>query len=135
MSFDDLPPDWPDRPLTDPALRGDVVDLFLSDSDRARRSLLVLLCDDDHRALQPVVINDIPHTTTSERRAAVFRFLEEVPTAAVVVALGLPTTLRARGHVRSWERATRLMCERLGITLLGFHLATLDGGVETRTAA
>jgi len=56
MTFDDLPADWPTRPITDPALFLDVVDLCVSEHHRAAGAVYVLLCDPQARLVQPCAL-------------------------------------------------------------------------------
>lgn len=56
MSFEDLPPDWPRRPLTDPDFVHDVLDLCVSHADRAAGGLAVLTLRDDLTLAQPVFV-------------------------------------------------------------------------------
>jgi hypothetical protein len=64
MTFEDLPNDWSDRPLTDPALLSDVLDLVVFEKDRAAGAVSFLLCDDEGRLVQPVTIGELPATMT-----------------------------------------------------------------------
>ena len=56
MSFEDLPADWPQRPVTDSEITADLLDLIVGDRDRAVGALGILLCGRDERLLQPVVV-------------------------------------------------------------------------------
>ena len=44
MSFQDLPDDWPEHPITDPAIFIDVVDLMATVADREAGAIYVLVC-------------------------------------------------------------------------------------------
>ena len=57
MSFDDLPDNWPELPLTDQRLLADVLDLVVSEQSRRDGALYVLLCDENARLLQPIAID------------------------------------------------------------------------------
>lgn len=60
MTFEDLPTNWPELPLTTPGLAIDVVDLALLQSHRCDDTLLLLLCDDDAVALPtPISVSDM----------------------------------------------------------------------------
>src|SRR5687767_10077593 len=63
MTFHDLPPNVRDLPLTDTVLASDVIDLLIGERDRRTGCLAVMLCDDEARGLQPVVVNDVPEGT------------------------------------------------------------------------
>ncbi len=49
MSFEDLPRDWAQRPLTDPDIFEDVVDLVTREKSRAAGAIMLLLCHPDGR--------------------------------------------------------------------------------------
>ncbi|TDD47277.1 hypothetical protein E1263_34955, partial [Kribbella antibiotica] len=57
MTFRDLAPTWSDRPLTDPALAADVVDLMVSHGDRSRGTFTAILCGPDARYRATVAID------------------------------------------------------------------------------
>ena len=57
MSFDDLPDNWPELPLTDQRLLADVLDLVVSEQSRRDGALYVLLCDEQARLVQPIAID------------------------------------------------------------------------------
>ena len=57
MSFDDLPDNWPELPLTDQRLLADVLDLVVSEQSRRDGALYVLLCDEHARLMQPMAID------------------------------------------------------------------------------
>lgn len=58
MTFHDLPLGWADRPLTDPEIFSDAVDLLASDESRQAGCLYVLACNDAGQVLAPVAIDD-----------------------------------------------------------------------------
>ena len=81
MSFRDLPEDWPSRPLTDPTLVDDVLDLLVSERDRQDGALFILLCDSqDHLAL-PTACDDPPALASAVDRAVELR--KQLPTAGI----------------------------------------------------
>ena len=105
MSFDDLPSDWPTRPLTDPTIARDVVDLVVREADRAQGCLSILLCSREHRLVQPVTINDVEGVPPHERRRPFDVFLSGFADrlGGIVVAvqrtLGVPVKLVGLGEV------------------------------------
>lgn len=60
MTYRDLPADWQQRPLTDPVLAADVLDLFTDRRSRQERALILVLCDCRGHALAPVIIDALP---------------------------------------------------------------------------
>ena len=57
MTFAELPQDWPQRPVTDPAITADLLDLVVGDRDRHEGAVGLLLCGPSGRLLQPVVVS------------------------------------------------------------------------------
>lgn len=57
MSFEDLPPEWPTRPVTDPAITYDLLDLCVSERLRATGGFGVLACHPDGRLAQPISLD------------------------------------------------------------------------------
>lgn len=55
MTFEDLPLDWGENPITH-ELMPDVVDLFVKDSDRVDGCLTLLLLADDQQLVQPITV-------------------------------------------------------------------------------
>lgn len=135
MSFDDLPDDWPDRPLTDPRLVADVLDLIVSDADRRSGALAVLLCDGAARLVQPGIIGDLDDAATEEDRClALGSFVRGLSTsfgrcASILFALARADGLSVTPDDRAWARAARDACGD-DVRLLGFHLVTRHGSRE-----
>lgn len=128
MTFEDVPDDWPTRPLSDQVLAADLLDLCITDQDRMKGGLSLLLCRRDDTLAQPVFVGDIPRPDelwfTMERTLEI---TAEVPeAAAVVVAL-----VRHWGTVTDADRALHQhaieVCGRTGIRLLGTFLVTSAG--------
>ena len=137
MSFEDLPADWPQRPVTDSEITADLLDLIVGDRDRAVGALGILLCGRDERLLQPVVVEapDL-HASAAERRqgfdnlCAAFCHLSE-PGAdsgdsglGMLVALARPgPPLATPGDLR-WRDTAVQSCLDHGVALLGVWLVT-----------
>jgi hypothetical protein len=137
MSFEDLPRDWPHRAVTDPAITADLLDLIVTDRDRATGALGLLLCGRGDRLLQPVVVEapDL-HADAAERRrafdtvCAAFGHLGE-PGAegrgarlGLLVALARPgPPLPTPGDLR-WRDTAYRSCRDHGVGLLGVWLVT-----------
>lgn len=136
MSFHDLPQDWPTRSLADPAFAADVLDLCVSDADRATGGLAVLLCRPDGALSQPLFVAQVPHE-------AGFR---EAVSAVVLGALSLPgvdglvvALVRRRGALADADRRVHQhaieVCRRAGLTLHGTFLVTAAGVGQLPVAA
>src|SRR5215204_2378005 len=61
MTFEDLPQNVKDIPLTDRRLAADVIDLLISEEDRAGGCVGLMVCDEEHRGILPIVLSDVPH--------------------------------------------------------------------------
>lgn len=134
MSFHDLPHDWHSKPLSDPTLAADVVDLVVRESDRVTGCLSILLCDDTHRLLQPITITDldlaVPHPREYRRPfdLIVGQFAERL--GGVVVAIGRPRGQVPDDQARAWHEAAIAGCREHDVLLLGTYLATQHAVVE-----
>jgi hypothetical protein len=133
MSFEDLPPDWAERPLTDPDVTADVLDLVIRDADRAVGSVAALLCNRAGRLVQPVVIA-MPRggVTARDRRlvldtmcAGVVRVSESEP-GSLLVAVARPQGRAVTGADRAWRDSARLSCADHGVRLLATWLVTRE---------
>lgn len=129
MTFENLPGDWPTRPLSDTTLAADVVDLTLNTADRRRTSVGLLLCDDHDRLLQPVVINDVGDCTDEERRhifTLACNAMGRNGATGLVVTLARPygTTLTLSDH--AWLTTAHEVCAARGVRLIGTFLADVD---------
>lgn len=129
MAFTDLPHDWSDRPLTEPQLVADVLDLVVSDRDRRAGALAVLICDEDGRLVQPVVITDLePIAGEDERCEAISVFTSAMGGyGSILVAVARRDGLSITDDDRVWARAAR---RAGGVRLLGIHVVTATGSRE-----
>jgi len=132
MTFQDLPKNWHARPLTDPDLAPDVVDLVVREGDRAVGCLSLLLCDDDHRMVQPVTITDLDRGHPEHRRHLFDLVVGELAEhlGGVVVAVGRPRGAVPDDEARGWHEAAIAACRAHDVPLLGTYLATTHGVVE-----
>lgn len=60
MSLHGLPDMFRELPMTDRRVAADVMDLLMRDTDRATGCAAVVVCDEEHRGLQPVLLHDDP---------------------------------------------------------------------------
>jgi hypothetical protein len=135
MTFEDLPDDWSDRPLTDPALVADVLDLVVSARDRQQGAVSFLLCDEDARLLQPVTITDLPATPASDDRRRCLRTVVGAMSGcgSLLVALARGDGLSISASDEGWRDAAVAECSR-GVRLLGVHVVTHAGSREAPAA-
>lgn len=132
MTFEDLPADWPSRPITDPEIWEDVLDLLVSPADRRGHSLAVLACHADGRLLQPMVIGpDIgpcDHVVADNAVGVIVEVLgEEAPDGTLVIALARPDGLSLTDDDHRWRAAFDAALRRTPWTLASAHVVTLNG--------
>jgi hypothetical protein len=129
VSFDDLPEGWKQRPLTDPRLVADVLDLIVSDADRCAGGLAVLLCDEQARLLQPGIISELDYDSSEAERSrmlGVFMTNMAPYFESALFALARADGLSITADDQRWARAVQRACSG-EVRLLGFHLVTRDG--------
>ncbi len=136
MSFESLPADWPTIPLTDPDHIADVLDIVVSRRDRMVGSLLILICDEQRRPVQPVVIADIDRAWPDDGLDSLRRIADMVAgmiaDATVLCAVARRGKLRVTQTDRRWQRLVeQAFADR--VELLGIHLVTLDGTMPIST--
>jgi len=129
MGFEDLPDDVALLPLVDPRLVADVLDLVVRDADRRAGSLAVLLCDDDGRLVQPVVIGDLPDGSDLSSRLGVLEVLISALDGggSLLVAIARRDGLSITADDQLWARAASQACAEKSARLLGVHVITLTG--------
>lgn len=145
MTFEDLPPDWPHRPVTDPAITADLLDLVVGDRDRAAGALGILLCGRDDRLLQPIVVEapDLQANAAERRRGfdnicSALGPLGETggvgsaerggeaggPALSLLVAVARPGPAAATAADLRWRDTAERSCRDYGVGLLGVWLVT-----------
>ena len=135
MTFEDLPEGWLSRPLTDPLLTDDVLDLLVSGRDRDQGAIQVLLCDPADRLVQPCAVGELDDPAAGysqlqiiEPFARTWRDLE--PDGSILVAIARSRGLAVTDNDRGWHQAAIDTCRRFGLRLLGVHIVTHDGAVR-----
>jgi hypothetical protein len=131
MSFEDLPDDWVERPLDEPRLVTDVLDLVVSLQDRLAGGLAVLMCDEGHRLLQPCVISDLNYLASdAEREIALSNVVDVMDRpGSLLVAIARPDGLSITADDHAWARAMARACAD-DVELLGVHVVTMHGSRE-----
>ncbi|MCO5300974.1 MAG: hypothetical protein M9886_13565 [Candidatus Nanopelagicales bacterium] len=129
MSFKDLPPDWPDIPLTDPTHIANVLDIFVSMKTRMNGGLLVLLCDPLRCPMQPILVEDFgrrpPEDGDQALKNMATSIAEVLPGATVLCAIARRGGLSITADDRAWRTAiTRAFAD---VPLIGVHVVTPDG--------
>jgi hypothetical protein len=136
MAFTDLPDNPRDLAVSDPAYTADFLDLVVSERDRSRGTLALLLCDDEDRLLVPVVVGELPaELSDDDRRSTVARVIAPMKGGgAVLVAVARRSGLGIRSEDLAWRQAAERACAD-GPRLLGVHVITLDGSREVPAQA
>ena len=130
MSYHDLPDDIRSMPLRDTTIQADLVDLLLAPDERRCGAVAVMVCDDQDRGLQPLVVTDIPSDAGPadlDRLLDLLLPLVQEQDGAVLVARGRRHALVPTDTDREWHQHAIDACARHRVRLLGFHLATPDG--------
>lgn len=136
MNFEELPEGWMDLPLTDPNHIANVLDLFVSLESRRNGCLLILICDEEHRPVQPIVIDRIPACPPADAipfLAQVGATIGERPGAGVLVALGRHRKLRVTANDLAWRATIERALSRY-VAVLGVHVITVDGTLPVLAA-
>lgn len=137
MAFTDLPDDWGSRPITDPTLTADVLDLLVSEQCRHRGGLVLLFCDASDRLVAPIEVTPLPSPSPdvvecSMRLRDLVSSVVAHPASAglagagVLVALARPGALAVSPDDARWADAAALAA-RNRVRLLGVHLVTHEG--------
>jgi hypothetical protein len=130
MSFEDLPPNVRELPLTDPRLAGDVIDLIVSEESRHHGSFGIMMCDDRDRGVKPILFSDKDEVVNLEGVTQLLRLVLPLVAeidGAVLLGRGRRRGLQPDDTDRAWHQRAIDLCAEHGVRLLGFHVATRDG--------
>ena len=139
MTFEHLPSGWADRPLTNPDIFADAVDLFASDASRYAGCLYLLLCDARVQLIQSVAIDqwDFDATAAEQRRClqTLLGHLADLGIRDLVAVLARRGRAAPIGNDHQTASVLRDVCEGHGIRLDGLAIATPTGVLAHRAAA
>ncbi|MGN6751464.1 MAG: hypothetical protein ACTHJJ_02805 [Intrasporangium sp.] len=131
MGFKDLPRGWAERPITDPDVFADVVDLVVTEQSRRAGAVYLLLTHPDGRMLQPLAIRDVPAGAPRGEDARRWRTLlgdlAEHGTGSLVVVLARPGTPERTPDDDAALRMLGGAADGAGIELQGRAIATPSG--------
>ena len=130
MTFEDLPQDVRDIPLTDHRIAADVIDLLIGDGDRRAGCVALMVCDEEHRGILPIVLSDVPHDADLGALVSLLDLLLPLVVergASLLMGRGRPGDGVPTDVDRAWHQQTLESCRAHGVRLLGFHVATRDG--------
>lgn len=124
MTFEDLPKNFRDLSLDDPVLRADAIDLFVGHLDRTNGCFAIVLLDEAHRAVQPVLITELGEADPPALAGPLRTLLNEVRPPAIVGALGRAGSPLFTDTDRACHQVLVDLCRELGVELLGAYVAT-----------
>ena len=137
MSYKDLPKGWPDQPVTEHI--EDVLDLFVDMQARVRGALMILVCDERHHAVQPIMLEDMPKDiVTDDLEGPLERLAHTIadgfPGATALVALARTGPSRVTMRDRAWAAAiSRAFSGQ--VELIGVHSITPRGSLRIEPEA
>lgn len=134
MTFEDLPSDWTTRPLHDPTLCHDIVDLCLSFRDRSASSLLTLFADDQDVPIgTPVLIGGMDWTCDTAERKEGLDMLAAIGPPAALFGISARTPIPESTAQRWLEDAER-SCQAADVRFLGFYSVDMEEIRQLSTA-
>ena len=130
MTFEDLPQDVRNIPLTDRRIAADVIDLLIGDGDRSAGCVALMVCDEEHRGILPIVLSDVPHDADLSALVSLLDLLLPLVVergGSLLMGRGRPGCGVLTDVDRAWHQQTIECCRTHGVPLLGFHVASRDG--------
>lgn len=129
MTFRDLPKDWPTRPVTDPAIFADVIDLIVTEADRTAGAIYVVICSPTRRIVQPCAVTDLVSAPMPDRRTLFEPFVHAIAGSrgGLVVAIARPGPSRTIDSDRLWHQAALDACAAGRVRLFAAAVATPKG--------
>jgi hypothetical protein len=131
MGFQDLPRGWAERPITDPVIFEDVVDLVVPERSRSEGATYLLLTHPDGRMLQPLAM---PEAASGERGAedgplwqALLQELAQHGTRSLVIVLARPGAPQLTPEDEATLRVLEGATDAAGLALHGRAIATPSG--------
>lgn len=128
MSYSDLPTGWAERPIIDPDIFEDVVDLIATESSRQDGCLYALICDDDGRMAQPLAVDGWQYDNSRPAQEQRFEWLCNVVTHVGFKQIALIIARRGHHAPTGNDRQFRALAEQIAarhdITILGIAIAT-----------
>lgn len=130
MGFEDLPAGWSERPVTDPAITADLLDLVVGDRDRRDGAIGILVCGPQGRLFQPVVVSAPPADVDAADYRRVFDVMGQAMgrldegRPGMLVAVARPGSRHTSAEDLRWRTAAIESCAEFDVDLLGVWLVT-----------
>lgn len=124
MTFEDLPQNLRELSLDDSVLRADAIDLFVGHFDREDGCFAIVLLDEGHRVVQPVLIAEMGEADPTALAGPLRTLLTEARPPAIVGALGRSGSPLFTDTDRACHQVLVDLCRDLRIELLGVYVAT-----------
>lgn len=125
MTFEDLPKDMRNVPITNAELARGLVDLFVFEASREEGCLLIVLLDDQGLAQDPILVGEVDD---SREPAGARRFFDllctELGFPALILARGRPGGPMLTDSDRAWHQLFLDVCRAHDVRLAGAFLAT-----------
>ena len=89
-----------------------------------------MICDSQHRGLEPLVLHDIQADAEASELTQLLRLVLPLVTdsgGSVLLGRGRPRGTVPDDIDRAWHQCAIDLCGEAGVPLLGFYLATGDG--------
>lgn len=135
MSFEDLPKNFAELPITTPGLAPDLVDLFFRDADRAAESLLLIPAGEDGivpREVGPIVIGGVDWRCPEPERERTLRHLAGLGIPKVIVAFGGERWI-APHVLRYWRDTAVTEFSAVSTEVVGVFVANMTDVVDIST--
>ena len=120
--------------LHDPNVANDALEAFLDADDRLSGGLAFLFCDEDGKLMQPILVNDLPTSITTEHRWEAMRWATNLCQMVAADQAGPLTLLlgvmRESGPIcdedREWHEIALAACHQADVRLIGMHVVTME---------
>jgi len=125
MTFQDLPSNWPSRPLTSPDLVHDVLDLCVNNADRVNGGLSVLVLRENLTLAQPIFVKGpLPRLDRLETLTSLFRGCSRDGLDGFFVVGIVHELPGLSDDDRALHQDMLNVCAELGFRLVSTHLLT-----------
>ena len=132
MTFEDLPENWAELPVTTPTLTADLVDLLFTESDRAANSILAAAIDENGlliREAARIVIGGVDWRCPESERMLCLHHIATLGAPGMLLAFGSERWIPP--HVlRQWRDDAVAAFRSQSTDLVGVFVASVDDVVD-----